>query len=149
VKSARGGDNPQFPIHPNQVFRNANAPYLANLEEEIFALSRKLSNLWTERGANFVYLGNFLEWTIFLPTLLRMYGFQLKRLRALLNSRRPLMLDYLKCTLVKYVRDATGRRGWYDAQLALLCHEERRAWTKWRNTHYQPPPPPTTDRSDF
>jgi hypothetical protein len=148
VRSARRGANPLFPTRADDVFTNPDTRYLDSVEERICVLSKDLRSLWTERGTRFIYLGTNERWMLELPNLLDRYWFHLVAIRHVMQTRRPATHDFLKCTLVKYVRDATGGKRWHDAELALLCHEERRAWSKWRAAHYQPPPPPSTERRE-
>lgn len=85
-----------------------------------------------------------------LPNLLNRYWLELKTIRRAMDTRRPANLDILKSALVEYVRNATGGRdGWHDADLALLCSEERRAWAKWRKGHYRPLPKPEGQRDSI
>jgi hypothetical protein len=149
VRLARRGDNPLFPSRAGDVFANCNKSYLDRLEKRISTLSNDLRNLWTARGELFISLANKQGWMLKFPDSLVNYLVELVTIRKQMQKRRPLTLDFLKSTLVKYVRDATGgKHSWHDAELALLCNEDRRAWSKWRVAHYQPPPPPTTERRD-
>jgi hypothetical protein len=89
----------------------------------------------------YIRIGTGERWMLELPNLLDRYRLDLKAIRQVMQTRGPATHYFLKSALVKYVRDATGgRKGWHDTELALLCHEERRSWSKWRALHYQPPP---------
>lgn len=141
VNSARSGNNPLFPTLAEGLFTNAEPRHLDSVEARIQNFAQEIAALWTAKGESFVRFSIKQPWMLELPNLLTRYRIELAAIRTAVQARRPRTHEHLKCTLVKYVRDATGHRhGWHDAQLALLCHEERRAWTKWRANHYRPPP---------
>jgi hypothetical protein len=140
VNSARRGDNFLLPTRADDIFA-CDAHRLDVLEESISTLSKQLAALWKPRGLSYIHTTIKHNWMLEMPDLLNRYWLALKTIRSSMQKRRPAIYDLLKATLVKYVRDATGGRcGWHDAELAQLCSEERRAWSKWRANHYQPPP---------
>jgi hypothetical protein len=143
VIQARRGEAPFFPTRTVDVFARADGRRLDRLEKEILGLANVLSGLWTERGTSFLRTTIKQHWMLELPNLLNQYSMELKTIRRAMDPRRPANLDLLKSALVEYVRGATGERnGWHDAELALLCAEERRAWAKWRKGHSRPLPKP-------
>jgi hypothetical protein len=148
VIQARRGDAPFFPTRADDVFIVADGRSLNRLEKDILSLAASLSELWTERGTSFLRTTIKQPWMLELPNLLKQYWLDLKTIRRAMNTRRPATFDLLKSALVEYVRNATGERhGWHDAELAILCSEERRAWAKWRNEHYRPLPKAKVDDS--
>lgn len=141
VIPARRGEAPFFPTRADDVFVRADGRRLDRLEKKILNLADALSGLWTERGVSFLRTTIREPLMLELPNQLTRFLSVFKIIRGAMETRRPANLDLLKSMLVEYVRTATGgRHGWHDAELALLCSEERRAWAKWRAAHYRPLP---------
>jgi len=140
VRLTAKGRNAFLPTRLDQMFAaTIDTKRLVGIEKRLEALANELKELWTPTGEAYVRSGTSTRWMIEQPNLMKRYVLGLRQFREMFQKRRPAFHSAVKSAFVKYVRDATGRKRWHDAELALLCGEEQRTWIKWRDTHYKPP----------
>ena len=162
----RGGCNSEeldLMVEWVRLCRNSQVSFLPSRHEDLFRLSRRemisirgrirklsrdLRGMWTDAGTEFVERCFKQTRILWMPDHLERLDIDLQILSRMVN-RTPMTLSHVKSRLVKYVREATksAGRSWHDAELAALCNEDRRAWAKWRQMHYQPVETRETDDS--
>lgn len=143
VRLAREGRYASLPTRFDQVFApSIDLDRLNSLHDRLESLAKELTGLWTPEGRTFIHTDAKQRWMLHLPDQMSRYCQNLRMIRYILQKRRPAFHSSLKCFLVAYVLDATHEQyGWHDAALAMLCGEDLRAWSKWRNKHYRRPSP--------